>query len=363
MYRFASDEKVHVLLWLRCRDVHQGEIGDLWRTAVEYSPLAFADAGLEALYRLYRGWSMATDLPLSFLMGVLFWSVSLLRGASLPAPRVQHAFALAGLALLASSVGLLASMLAPAAYTAHWAGLHFFIHIMHLPIFSVARSILLDLYAGLGQNACASLLVCLHEYLLLFPHVGPGLVGALGVPLPFLLQIALQLAVLAISIPGNRALCRTEHVLSPLVREMPDPLAALQSSASELVTRVTNALAPALSLVGLSQVAESAFSPAFRMSCETKFAVWEVQIGVLALGIGVLQDAVWRWRVVKAVQMGTPLLASPDGTPQVPQVTGIDPAQLNGPVLKDLVMVFLGLLVLDGTLVALLVGADELGWL
>lgn len=306
---------------------------------------------------------MATDLPLSFLMGALFWSVSLLRGASLPAPRVPYAFALAGIALLASSVGLLASMLAPAAYTAHWAGLHFFIHVMHLPIFSIARSILLDLYAGLGQKACASALVCLHEYLLLFPHVGPGLVGALGVPLPFLLQVALQLSVLAISIPGNRTLCRTEHVLSPLVREMCDPLAALLSSASALVSRLVEALAPALKLVGLPQDAERRFLPAFRMSCEAKFGFWQVQIGIMALGIGVLQDAVWRWRVVKAVQLGTPLLAGPDGIPQVPQVTDVDPAQLSGPTLKRVAMVFLGLVVLDGTLVGLLVGAAALGCL
>eukprot|EP00884_Botryococcus_braunii_P018816 jgi/Botrbrau1/5618/Bobra.55_1s0007.1 len=266
---------------------------------MKYSPFAFSSALLEERYLQYQSISMGSNFPLMILMVILFWTTALLRStlSSIPADRLASIFA-GG--TLCAAVGLLSVRLRyRTLYQCSWPLYNFAIHLAHIPVFTAARTILIMLYDPGAAGLCATRAQCAHQLLLLVPHFATGSMAALGIPLPLLLQITMQVTVLMASYRGHFWICSAPHPLAPLVLQhvlglgAPSPLP----------------LPPAVPTGGL----EYPESPMEFMlgKCQANLAFWDMQAAMLAIVMSLLADIFGRWRFLARQVVGDGAVPSP----------------------------------------------------
>jgi hypothetical protein len=276
---------------------------------MKYSPFAFSSALLEERYLQYQSICMGSNFPLMILMVILFWTTALLRSAlsSIPADRLASIFA-GG--TLCAAVGLLSVRLRyRTLYQCSWPLYNFAVHLAHIPVFTAARTILIMLYDPGAAGLCATRAQCAHQLLLLVPHFATGSMAALGIPLPLLLQITMQVTVLVASYRGHLWICSAPHPLAPLVLQhvlgsgapSPLPLGAPVPPEPLLPAVPTGAL-------------EYPESPEELMlgKCQANLAFWDMQAAVLAIVVSLLADIFGRWRFLARQVAGDGALPSPE---------------------------------------------------
>lgn len=239
-----------------------------------YSPFAFASTRLESQYNAFLAQKVGPRARTLLMMTTFFWVVGILQAfVSGPDP-LPFAFALCTLCISAGALYIQTKH--HATYSACWPAVHFLVHMMHVITHMMVRTTPVKAYRLAGNTPCTSLFSCIHELLLVFPHLGAGLVASIGIVLPFFLQIAVQGSIFLASMPGNMWLCETTHELTRMVERIHVP--GLYNVVQQAVSRGVGLAAPHSAVPG----------------CGTRLAFWGIQVGLLGVIITLLGDVLSR---------------------------------------------------------------------
>eukprot|EP00884_Botryococcus_braunii_P000058 jgi/Botrbrau1/10052/Bobra.0355s0008.1 len=245
-----------------------------WKAMLLYSPFAFASARLESQYNAFLAQKVRPRARTLLVMTTLFWVIGIMQAFFSVLEPVPFLFALCTLCVSAGALYIQTAH--QMIYTASWPAVHFLVHMMHVITHMTVRTAPIKAYRLAGDTPCVTSFSCIHELLLIFPHLGAGLVASTGIVLPFLLQIVVQASIFFGSMPGNIWLCEATHGLSQMVERIHVP--GLYNFVQQAVSRGVVLTAPQSTVPG----------------CGTRLAFWGIQVGVVCVIITLLGDMLSR---------------------------------------------------------------------
>jgi hypothetical protein len=240
-----------------------------------YSPFAFASARLEKQYNTFLAQKVGPRARTLLIMTTFFWTVGVVQAFSVTNPNPLAVIsAVCTLCVSAGALYLQTGHLQQ--YMACWPVVHFVVHMMHVITHMAVRSVPTNVYRAPGAAECANPFRCIQEVLLVFPHLGAGLVASTGIILPFLLQISVQASIFFVSVLGNTRLCETAQGLSGMLQniQVPGVYTVVQHAVSRGVTEAAH--------------------PQALPICDIRLAFWGIQVGVISVMVTLLCDVLSR---------------------------------------------------------------------